>query len=58
MRDSRDGNLYRSAMDNREWTDGDGGRFGRVSVDVTTHARTPARSATWYREAARRDAVV
>ena len=45
-------------MDNLEWTDGDGRRFGLVSVDVTTHARTPGRSATWYREAARRDAVV
>ena len=45
-------------MDNLEWTDGDGRRFGLVSVDVTTHARTPGRSATWDREAARRHAVV
>jgi len=51
------GNFYWSALDNLEWTDGFGTRFGLVYVDFKTQQRTPKLSATWYREAARRNAV-
>jgi beta-glucosidase/6-phospho-beta-glucosidase/beta-galactosidase len=44
-------------MDDLEWTEGGGTRLGLLYVDVTTPRRTPRRSGTWYREAARRDAV-
>ena len=33
-------------------------RFGMVYVDFKTQKRTPKLSASWYREAARRNAVV
>jgi beta-glucosidase len=52
------GNFYWSAMDNFEWTDGFGTRFGLVYVDFKTQQRTPKLSAQWFREAASRNAVV
>jgi beta-glucosidase len=47
-----------SLMDNFEWTAGFGNRFGLVYVDFTTQQRTPKLSAAWFREAARRNAVM
>ena len=52
------GNFVWSAFDNLEWTGGFGTRFGLVYVDFLTHQRTPKLSAAWFREAARRNAVV
>ena len=46
-----------STMDNFEWNAGlSGNRF--VYVDFKTQKRTPKMSAQWFREAARRNAVV
>jgi beta-glucosidase len=45
-------------MDNFEWTDGFGTRFGMVYVDFRKQKRTPKLSASWFKEAARRNAVV
>jgi beta-glucosidase len=47
-----------SLMDNFEWTDGFGTRFGLVYVDFETQKRTPKVSASYFREAAARNAVV
>jgi beta-glucosidase len=47
-----------SLMDNFEWGDGFGTRFGLVYVDFETQKRTPKLSASYFREAARRNAVV
>jgi beta-glucosidase len=53
-----DGYFLWSAQDNFEWTAGYGNRFGIVYVDFDTLERTPKLSAEWFREAARRNAVV
>ena len=52
------GNFVWSAFDNLEWTGGFGTRFGMVYVDFQTQQRTPKLSAAWFKEAARRNAVV
>jgi beta-glucosidase len=46
-----------SAMDNFEWNNGYGDRFGLVYVDFKTQKRTPKISASFFRETARRNAV-
>jgi len=53
-----DGYFLWSAQDNFEWTRGFGDRFGIVFVDFETQERIPKLSAAWFREAARRNAVV
>ena len=45
-------------MDNLEWIAGFGNRFGLVYVDFKTQERMPKSSATWFREAAKANAVV
>ncbi len=47
-----------SLMDNFEWADGYGLRFGIYYVDYTTQKRYPKLSAHWYQEVIRRNAVV
>lgn len=52
------GSFVWSAMDNFEWINGYGDRFGIVHVDFKTQKRTPKLSAQWFREAAQRNSVV
>ena len=47
-----------SLMDNFEWAEGYGKRFGIVRVDYNTQARTPKLSARWYAEVAARNRIV
>jgi beta-glucosidase len=47
-----------STMDNLEWTAGFGNRFGLVHVDFATQKRTPKLSAAFFRETAKRNALV
>ena len=47
-----------SLMDNFEWADGYGKRFGIHHVDFETLKRTPKLSAAWYKELIRRNALV
>ena len=44
-------------MDNFEWADGFGKRFGLVYVDFTTQKRTPKLSASFFRETARQNTI-
>jgi beta-glucosidase len=43
-----------SLLDNFEWAEGYGNRFGIVRVDFDSLTRAPKRSAGWFREVARR----
>ena len=47
-----------SILDNFEWSEGYGKRFGIVHVDYATQRRTPKLSALWYAEVARRNRIV
>ena len=52
------GYFYWSSQDNFEWNAGFGNRFGMIYVDFDTLQRIPKLSADWFREAAKRNAVV
>ena len=47
-----------SLMDNFEWAYGYSKRFGLIHVDFATQARTPKRSARWYRRVIAENAVL
>ncbi len=47
-----------SILDNFEWSEGFGKRFGIVRVDYNTLERTPKLSARWYAEVARANRLV
>jgi beta-glucosidase len=47
-----------SLMDNFEWADGYGKRFGIHYVDFATQKRIPKLSAAWYKEVIRRNRLV
>ena len=49
------GYFHWSLMDNFEWADGFGTRFGLLYVDYATQQRTPKLSASFYREVAVRN---
>jgi beta-glucosidase len=52
------GYFHWSLMDNFEWADGFGTRFGVFYVDYATQQRTPKLSASFYREVAARNRLV
>jgi beta-glucosidase len=52
------GYFHWSLMDNFEWGDGFGTRFGLVYVDFQTQKRTPKLSASYFREVVGRNALV
>jgi beta-glucosidase len=52
------GYTYWSLLDNFEWSLGYGPRFGLVSVDRTTFARTPKPSAQWLGEVAKANTLL
>jgi len=52
------GYFHWSSMDNFEWSDGYGTRFGLVYVDYATLKRIPKMSASFFREVASRNYVV
>jgi beta-glucosidase len=52
------GYFHWSLMDNFEWADGFGTRFGLLYVDYATQQRTPKLSASFYREVAARNRLV
>jgi beta-glucosidase len=52
------GYFHWSLLDNFEWREGFAMRFGLVHVDFATQKRTPKLSASYFREAATRNAVV
>lgn len=52
------GYFHWSIMDNFEWMAAYANRYGLYHVDFETQVRTPKASAHWYREAAKRNAVV
>jgi beta-glucosidase len=52
------GYFHWSLMDNFEWVDGFGTRFGLLYVDYATQQRTPKLSASFYREVAARNRLV
>ena len=52
------GYFHWSSMDNFEWSDGYGTRFGLIYVDYATLKKTPKMSASFFREVANRNYVV
>jgi len=53
-----DGYFLWSLLDNFEWADGYGKRFGIHYVDFATQKRIPKLSAAWYREVIRQNRVL
>ena len=52
------GYFHWSLMDNFEWAEGFGTRFGLLYVDYATQQRTAKLSASFYREVAARNRLV